>query len=89
MASMFIKHRVADFDAWKPIFDEHEATRVREGTSGHSLHRDVECVQGKTHVVNLVLVGATQKSKTPDEDVRSGGDDPLAAGPIGVKSDVF
>ncbi len=42
MASMFIKHRVSDFDAWKPIFDEHEATRRETSVTGHSVHRDVD-----------------------------------------------
>ena len=40
MASMFIKHRVADFATWKAIFDEHGPTRREYGFVGHSLHRD-------------------------------------------------
>ena len=42
MASMFIKHRVADFDRWKPVFDDHETVRKQAGTSAHSLHRDAD-----------------------------------------------
>ena len=42
MASMFIKHRVADYARWKPVFDEHEAMRIEHGTTGHSLHRDAD-----------------------------------------------
>ncbi len=42
MASMFIKHRVADYARWKPAFDEHEAMRIESGTVGHSLHRDAD-----------------------------------------------
>ncbi|MCH8815017.1 MAG: cyclase [Chloroflexi bacterium] len=42
MASMFIKHRVADFDAWKKVFDEHETTRRQESMTAHSLHRDTD-----------------------------------------------
>jgi len=42
MASMFIKHRVADFDAWKKVFDEHEATRRESTVTGHSVHRDTD-----------------------------------------------
>ncbi len=42
MASMFIKHRVADYAKWKPAFDEHEATRREYGATGHSLHRDAD-----------------------------------------------
>ena len=42
MASMFIKHRVADFSAWKPHFDEHETARKEFGATAHSLHRDAD-----------------------------------------------
>ncbi len=42
MASMFIRHRVADFDAWKPVFDDHEDIRRQAGTTAHSLHRDAD-----------------------------------------------
>lgn len=40
MASMFIKHRVADFGKWKPAFDEHEPARRQFGATAHSVHRD-------------------------------------------------
>ena len=40
MASMFVKHRVADYAAWKAIFDEQENARRQYGFTGHSLHRD-------------------------------------------------
>ena len=40
MASMFVKHRVADYNAWKPVFDEHETARRQAGLTAHSLHRD-------------------------------------------------
>lgn len=40
MASMFVKHRVADYGKWKPVFDQHESARKEYGFTGHSLHRD-------------------------------------------------
>jgi len=40
MASMFIRHRVADFGKWKPVFDEHEPARREAGATAHSVHRD-------------------------------------------------
>jgi len=42
MASMFIKHRVADYAKWKPVFDEHEAMRRAGGVTGHSVHRQAD-----------------------------------------------
>ncbi len=40
MASMFIRHRVADYAKWKVAFDEHGAVRREYGFTGHSLHRE-------------------------------------------------
>jgi hypothetical protein len=40
MASLFVKHTVADYGAWKAVFDEHETVRKQYGFSGHSVHRD-------------------------------------------------
>ncbi len=40
MASMFIRHRVADYAKWKFAFDEHGGVRREYGFTGHSLHRE-------------------------------------------------
>ncbi len=42
MASMFIRHRVADFAKWKQAFDEHETSRRQSGFTAHSLHREAD-----------------------------------------------
>ncbi len=42
MASMFIRHRVADYPKWKAAFDEHGAVRTEYGFSGYSLHREAD-----------------------------------------------
>ena len=42
MPSMFIKHTVADYARWKPVFDEHQAMRMANGFTAHSLHRDAD-----------------------------------------------
>ena len=42
MAHMLIHHRVADYDAWKPVFDEHEATRRSSGGGDYMLFRSVD-----------------------------------------------
>ena len=39
---MFVKLRVADFAAWKPVFDELEPTRRQAGFTAHSVHRDAD-----------------------------------------------
>ena len=42
MASIFVRHRVADYARWKPVFDEHEALRREYGATAHSVHRDAD-----------------------------------------------
>jgi len=42
MASMFVRHRVADYARWKAVFDEHEAERRAFGFTAHSVHRDAD-----------------------------------------------
>jgi len=37
-----VKHTVADFDAWKPVFDEHAATRKEHGATGHRLAQSLD-----------------------------------------------
>jgi quinol monooxygenase YgiN len=40
--SVLIGHRVADFDAWMTVFDEHMPTRKEAGCLGHYLKRGVD-----------------------------------------------
>lgn len=42
MASMFIRHHVADFAKWKAAFDEHETARRGAGITAHSLYREAD-----------------------------------------------
>jgi heme-degrading monooxygenase HmoA len=37
-----VSHRVADFEAWKPVFEEHEKVRRQHGAVGHRLLRSVD-----------------------------------------------
>jgi quinol monooxygenase YgiN len=37
---IIVQHTVLDYDAWKPAFDEHEATRAKYGCTGHTIYRD-------------------------------------------------
>jgi quinol monooxygenase YgiN len=37
-----ISHHVADFEAWKPGFKEHEKIRREHGALGHKLHRSID-----------------------------------------------
>ena len=36
---LMLQHTVRDYDAWKPVFDEHEGTRAKYGCLGHTTYR--------------------------------------------------
>jgi len=39
MVGLIVRHRVRDYDAWKPGFDEHAENRRKHGALGHRLYR--------------------------------------------------
>jgi len=42
MPYLLVRHRVENFETWKPIFDEHGATRGEHGGKGGYLFRSAE-----------------------------------------------
>ena len=42
MAHLLVRHQVRDFAKWKPIFDEHGATRKAAGSRGGILFRSAD-----------------------------------------------
>jgi hypothetical protein len=40
MATMIVKHRVANFESWKKVFDEMVPVRAKHGWMGHLVLRD-------------------------------------------------
>ena len=39
---VIVEHKVRDYEAWKPVFDEHEGVRRRHGGTGHYLYRGLD-----------------------------------------------
>ncbi len=39
---LLVRHRVRDYGAWKPIFDEHQIVREKHGATRHWLYRSTE-----------------------------------------------
>ena len=39
---IIVQHTVSDYDAWKQVFDEHEAVRRQHGATGHQLYRSAD-----------------------------------------------
>ncbi|HKR99834.1 MAG TPA: cyclase [Candidatus Dormibacteraeota bacterium] len=39
MVAVIVRHRVRDYDTWKPLFDQHGDVRRQYGAIGHQLYR--------------------------------------------------
>lgn len=39
MVFVLVRHKVADFDKWKPAFDEHGKTRKKSGSKGAKVYK--------------------------------------------------
>jgi heme-degrading monooxygenase HmoA len=39
---IMVQHTVRDYDAWKAVFDEHQAVRTQYGATGHLLYQGAE-----------------------------------------------
>jgi quinol monooxygenase YgiN len=51
MVKVLIQHDVADYDEWKPHFDEHDEVREEHGQQGYQLFRATD---DENHVVALI-----------------------------------
>jgi quinol monooxygenase YgiN len=40
MATMFVRHKVGDYDQWKRTYDGFASVRKEKGVTGASVHRD-------------------------------------------------
>lgn len=67
MASMIVRHRVADFGKWKPVFDEHQAFRAEHGVTGHTLHCDVDDPNVVTVVGKVTDIGRAKAFASSDD----------------------
>jgi heme-degrading monooxygenase HmoA len=59
--TLVVHHRVADYDAWKVVFDAHESVRRSHGETEHRVYRDI-------HDPNRVIV----HNDFPSEDAARG-----------------
>jgi len=49
--NLIVQHTVRDYDAWKPVFDEHQSVRAKYGCRGHTIYRDAD----KPNDVTIVM----------------------------------
>lgn len=38
---VIVQHRVSDYDAWKPFFEQHGVVRRSHGATGHVIYRSI------------------------------------------------
>jgi len=43
-ATLLVRHSVASYDDWQPVFDGHEASRRRHGATGPGVERSEQLV---------------------------------------------
>ena len=67
MTTLFVRHRVADYDVWKPGYDEHGAVRRDYGLADAGLYRDVDDANTVTIVLTTDDVGRAQEFLTSDD----------------------
>jgi hypothetical protein len=66
MAKAIVQHRVADYDAWLTVFNEHEGVRRQHGATGHSVTREAGDPSSIVIVNDFAtLEGAIAFSKDP------------------------
>ena len=66
-AAMIVSYQVADFDAWKAVFDDNEQGRIDHGYLGHHVNRAED---NPNSVALFLLVGDVDRAKayvTSDE----------------------
>ena len=49
-AIVHVQHRVASYDAWRPLFEEHRRVREQHGATGHRIYQ----VAGRPNEVVIV-----------------------------------
>jgi quinol monooxygenase YgiN len=69
MVSVIVRHRVRDYDAWKPVFDEHGEVRRRHGALGHQIYR-VSSDPQELIIVNLFKDAAGAQAFSADPSLR-------------------
>jgi heme-degrading monooxygenase HmoA len=69
MPYVLVRHKVEDYAKWKPMFDDHGATRKASGFRGHHLFRDAD---DPSELVILFEVDDMEKARQfcQSEDLR-------------------
>jgi heme-degrading monooxygenase HmoA len=61
---VIVQHTVRDYDAWKPVFDEHESIRTKYGAKGHAIYRSLD------HPNDVTVVNRFESRQRAEEFAR-------------------
>ena len=67
MATMFIRHEVADYAKWKQIYDDFKPTQQRLGVTGDAVYRAADNPNDVTVTHEFVTIEAAQKFAASDD----------------------
>ena len=60
MTTMIVQHTVTDYDAWRPLFDEHSAVRDAHGCRSTAVFRSVDDPNAVTVIMEYPSVADAQ-----------------------------
>ena len=60
MTTVIVQHEVADYDVWRPIFDDHGATREAHGGTSAKVYRGTADANAITIVMEFPSVAAAE-----------------------------
>jgi hypothetical protein len=67
MTTIFVRHTVADYDVWKPGFDDHQSMRRQYGLVDAGLYRSVDDPNDVTVIVTTDDVARAQEFLASDD----------------------
>jgi hypothetical protein len=69
-----VEHAVQDYDAWRPVFDEHGSSRREHGCTSERVHRAVD--HPKTICIVMTSPSAEKRAGVHDRPVVGRSDGP-------------
>ena len=60
MTTVIVQHSVADYDVWRPLFDDHATTRDAHGCRSADVYRGAEDANAITVVMEFPSLSAAQ-----------------------------
>jgi hypothetical protein len=67
MATMFVRHTVSDYAAWRKVYDEFEPTRKSMGVTSHGVYRSVDDPNDITAYHEFASIEAARAFAASDE----------------------